>query len=260
MEENKNLAVEEVIAENAENPAEETPIYTESQFNQKVKATVDEAIGKKIARREAKIRKEYERKYGALEDVLKAGTGKQSVEEMTDSFKSFYENKGIDIPQRPEYSPADIEILAKAEAEDIIRLGFDEAVEEADLLNQKGNAMTAKEKAVFRKLTDYIKLKEKHKELEEIGVTADVYESPEFIAFASKFNSDTPISEIYDYYNKTKPKKEIKTMGSVKNTTADDSGIKEFYTPEEARKFTQKEINDNPALLAAIERSMRKWK
>ena len=53
-------------------------------------AELDEIVGKRLARNKAKITKEFERKYGALEEVLKAGTGAGSVEEMTDTFKSFY--------------------------------------------------------------------------------------------------------------------------------------------------------------------------
>ena len=79
---NENLVTEQV-AENVEITTEETPkTYTEAEFN----AKLDEVLGKKIARREAKIRKEYERKYGELEDVLRAGTGKDNVEDMTATF------------------------------------------------------------------------------------------------------------------------------------------------------------------------------
>ena len=70
--ENENLVTE--VTENAEKTAEKTqentPVektYTESQLN--------EIVGKRLARNSAKIRKEYERKYGELENVLKAGTG-----------------------------------------------------------------------------------------------------------------------------------------------------------------------------------------
>ena len=114
MENNENLVteIEEVeVTEKMEQTTEETPkTYTEAEFN----AKLDEVLGKKIARKEAKIRKEYERKYGDLENVLKAGTGKDSVEEMTDTFTKFYESKGIKIQKPSDYSTRDIEVLAKA--------------------------------------------------------------------------------------------------------------------------------------------------
>lgn len=253
--ENKDLVTEQV-AENVEQTTEETPMYTESQFN----AKLDEVLGKKIARREAKIRKEYERKYGDLENVLKAGTGKESVEEITDTFSQFYEKKGIVMPKKPSYTDADIEVLARAEADEIIRAGFDEVVEETDRLAGIGAAnMTAREKAVFKVLAEHRNKTEQGRELSQIGVTEDVYGSAEFREFAAKFNSKTPIRDIYDIYAKTQPKKEIKTMGSMKNSTSENGTVKDFYTRDEALKFTKKDFDKNPALFKAVEASMLKW-
>ena len=254
----QEILVAEQVAENVETTTEETPkTYTEAEFN----AKLDEVLGKKIARKEAKIRKEYERKYGSLEEVLKAGTGKDSVEEMTDTFAKFYESKGIKIPQKPTYSSKDIEILARAEADEIIRSGFDEVVEEVDRLTDIGvGNMTDKEKAIFKVLAEHRQRTERGNELSKIGVTEDVYNSQEFKDFASKFNSNTPIKDVYDIYAKMQPKKEHKTMGSMKNNESGDSGVKDFYTPEEARQFTKRDFDKNPALFAAVEKSMQKWK
>lgn len=236
----------------------ETPekVYTEEEF----RAKLTEGIDKGVRRREAKIRKEYDRKYGTLESVLKTGTGKESVEEITDSFKTFYEGKGVEFPKEPEYTDKDIKVLAKAEADEIIRSGFDEAVEEADRLNELGvENMTQREKAVFVALTDYIKNTEAVRELAKIGVTEKEYGSAEFKEFASQFNSDTPITKIYEIYSKSKPKKEINPMGSVKSTAAEET-VKDYYSFEEASKFTKKDFDKNPALFKAVQNSMRKWK
>ena len=262
IEKNENLVAEEVVtepvSENVEVTTEETPkTYTEAEFN----AKLDEVLGKKIARREAKIRKEYERKYGDLEDVLRAGTGKQNVEDMTATFKEFYQKKGIQIPNKPTYSARDIEVLARAEADDIIRSGYDEVVDEVERLTQLGvENMTAREKAVFVALANHRQNAERGRELSKMGVTEDVYNSKDFSDFASKFNPDVPISEIYGYYAQKQPKKDIKPMGSMKNTASADNGVKDFYTVEEARRFTKKDYDKNPALFAAVERSMQKWK
>ena len=256
MSENEILVTEQV-AENAEMTAEETPkTYTEAEFN----AKLDEVLGKKIARKEAKIRKEYERRYGNLEEVLKAGTGKESVEEMTDTFAEFYRKKGIEIPKKPDYSAKDIEVLARAEAAEIINSGLDEVVEETDRLAAIGASnMTAREKAVFKVLAEHRQEAERGRELSKIGITEDVYNSREFKDFAGKFNPNTPIADIYDIYNKTLPKKEHKTMGSMKNNTSEDGMVKDFYTRDEALKFTKKDFDKNPALFKAVEESMRKW-
>ena len=251
--ENNEILVNQT--ENVENTTEEIPApktYTQEE--------VDAIVGKAKARTKAKIEKDYQRKYGGLEEVLKAGTGKESVEEMTDTFADFYRQKGINIPQKPSYSAKDIEVLAQAEAAEIIGAGFEEVVEETDRLAQLGAAnMTAREKAVFKALAEYRQNTERSHELSKIGVKEDVYNSKEFKDFASKFNANTPISDIYDIYHKTQPKREIKTMGSMKNTTSADSGVKDFYSRDEALKFTKKDFDKNPALFAAVQKSMLKW-
>ena len=253
MENNENFVTEEVT-ENVEVTTEQTPVKTYTQEE------VDAMMGKRLARKEAKIRKEYERKYGNLEEVLKAGTGKESVEELTDTFTDFYEKKGIQIRKEPTYSDRDTEVLARAEAADIIEAGYEEVVEEVERLTKVGLAnMTPREKAVFKVLAEHRQNAERADELGRLGVTEDVYGSKEFKAFASKFNANTSISDIYDIYTKTQPKKEYKTTGSMKNNTSSDGTVKDFYTRDEALKFSRKDLDKNPALVKAIEASMTKW-
>ena len=248
MNEIENIVAEEV-AENVEQTTEQTPV--EKTYTQ---AEVDAMMGKRAARAEAKIRKEYERKYGDLEAVLKAGTGKESVEEMTDTFKQFYAKKGIQMPQKPNYSDKDIEVLANAEADEIIRGGFEDVVEEADRLKDIGVAnMTPREKAVFLALTNHIKSTETSRELGRLGVTEDVYNSKEFKAFQSKFSPNTPIKDIYDIYQQTQPKKEHRTMGSMRQSQ--NTGVKDYYTPEEIARLTEEDLDD-PKVWEAVRRSM----
>ena len=265
MNENENLellnsenveATTEQMTDQVEQIAQPEKVYTEADFNKKL----DEVLGKKIARREAKIRKEYDRKYGELESVLKAGTGKEDVAEMTDTFKKFYESKGIQFPKEPTYSSRDIEVLAKAEANDIINSGLDDVIEEVDRLADIGlHNMTDREKVVFKELAEYRKSAEQGKELSKLGVTEDIYTSKEFKDFASKFSATTSIKEIYEIYNKMQPRKEIRTAGSMKNATQTDTGVKDFYTRDEALQFTKKDFDKNPALFKAVEQSMLKW-
>jgi hypothetical protein len=257
MEDNKNLVTE--VTENVEQTTEETQVETpvEKTYTQ---SQLDEIVGKRLARNSTKIRKEYEKKYGDLENVLRAGTGKESVEEMTDTFAKFYESKGIKLPDKPVYSDKDIEVLAKAEAADVISSGYEEVVEEVDRLSKLGlENMTARDKAVFKVLAEYRQNTERQNELSKIGVTDDVYNSKEFQDFAKMFNPTTPIADIFNIYNKQKPKKEIKPMGSMTNKTSDDGTVKDFYTRDEALRFTKEDFDKNPALFKAVQESMLKW-
>jgi hypothetical protein len=247
------------VTENVEQTTEETQVaeqpvktYTEEELN--------EIVGKRVSRREAKIRKEYDRKYGNLERTLRAGTGKENVEEMESMFREFYEGKGINIPSEPTYNDREMSILAQHEANEFINAGFDEVVEEVDRLADIGlENMNARERQVFKTLAEYRQTAEQTRELAKIGVTEDVYNSKEFKDFAQKFSNNTPISEVYDIFNRMQPKKEIRTMGSMRTNTQPDKGVKEFYTIEEARQFTKQDFDKNPELFKAVERSMLKW-
>ena len=253
MENNENFVM---MTENVEQTTEQTP--TEKTYTQ---AEVDAIVGKRNARTEAKVRKEYERKYGDLMATLEAGTGKTDVAEINDTFQKFYASKGVKIPEKPSYTAKDIEVLARAEADEYIQAGLEDVVEEVDRLAKKGiENMTDREKATFKVLAEYRHSAERGKALSDMGVSESVYSSKEFNDFANKFSTSTPIKDIYDIYKQTKPKKEIHTMGSMANTSSSDVVVKEFYTPDEARKFSNKDYDKTPGLYEAVVKSMQKWR
>lgn len=254
MDNNENFVEQ---TENVEQTTEETVVEPAKVFTQE---DMNAAVGKAKARERAKIEKQYKQKYERLEGVLMAGTGKGSIEEVTDTLEQFYSSKGVKMPQKPYYSAKDIEVLARAEADEIIRGGFEDVVEETDRLAGIGVAnMTDREKAVFKVLAEHRQNAERGRELGKLGVTEDVYSSKEFKDFAGKFNPDTPIKDIYDIYAKTQPKKEVKSMGSMKSSTTQDNGLKDYYSYEEAVKFTKKDFDNNPELYKRVQQSMQKW-
>ena len=257
--ENENLVTE--VTENVEKTTKETQVVETPPEKTYTEEEVNQIVGKKLARNSAKIRKEYDKKYGDLEAVLKVGTGKESVEEMTDTLTKFYESKGIKLPEKPIYSDKDMEVLAKADAADFINAGYEEVVEEINRLANLGiDNISPREKAYLKMLAEHQQNTERQKELSKIGVTNDEYNSKEFQDFASKFNSTTPIAEIYSIYNKNKPQKEFKTAGSMKHVATEDTGVKDYYSFEEASKFTEADFDKNPALYDAVKKSMLKWK
>lgn len=256
MEYMENLVLEEGT-ENVETTTTEETVGEVEQITPPKTYTqeeVDSIVGKRLARQEARIRKDYDRRYGQLESTLKAGTGKESVEEITETFAEFYKGKGIHIPTEPSYNARDIEVLANAEAKAVIEGGLDEVIEEVDRLCAIGlENMTDREKAVFSILAEHRKNGEAHRELSKIGVTEDVYNNPEFKEFASQFNSNTPITQIYEIYNKMQPRKEVRTAGSMKNNEV--GKVKDYYTPEEIERLTEEDLDD-PAVWEAVRRSM----
>lgn len=254
MENNENFVQEtENVVQTTEESVEQPKVFTQEEVNA--------MMGKAKARERAKIEKQYKREYGELVDVLKAGTGKEDVGEITDTFRGFYEKKGIQFAKKPEYTDDDIRVLAQAEADSIIRAGYEDVVDEVDRLTDIGvENMTAREKALFKVLADHRQGAERAKELSSIGVTEEVYNSEEFKNFSKQFNPTIPIKDVYDIYRKTQPQKEYKTMGSMKTTPESGSAVKDYYSPEEARKFTVKDFEKNPELYKKVVESSYKWK
>ena len=248
MNENENLVTEEV-AENTEQTAEQTQQEVKTYTQEEVNAIV----GKAKARAKAIAQRDAERKYGRLEGVVKAGLETEDLEQATDTLENFYASHGKKI-QKPQYSAKDIETLARAEANEIINAGFEDVVDEVDRLTEIGiERMTAREKAKFKVLAEHRQNAERKQELAKIGVSEDDLNSPEFKEFQSMFREDTPISKVWDQYQKTKPRKEFKTMGSMKQPQ--DKGAKDFYTPEEIERLTEEDLDD-PKVWEAVRRSM----
>ena len=256
--ENVEQATEELVdgamVEEVEQPTEtpEEKLYSESELNERLDKLLAEKLGKKTAIIERKLRREYDSKYGDLENVLKAGTGEEDLKAITNTFSDFYTKKGINIPQRT-YNENDLKILASAEADEIISSGFDDVVEEVDRLADKGlDKMNQREKIVFQRLATYRQEKERENELLSIGAK-DVLNNTEFNNFASQFNTNVPIKEVYNMWTKTQPKPKVEQMGSMKNVSPNK--VKEYYSEEEISKLTLDDLND-PNVWRAVRNSM----
>ncbi len=265
--ENENLVTEENVTENVEETTEETinqseeevPVIKKDTEETFTKKQVDDMVAKKLARKEAKIRKEYEKKYSGLENVLKAGTGKEDIEDITSDLTDYYRRNGIEIPEVSNYSDEDMKTLGISDADSIINDGYDEVVSEVNRLSNLGTNMSPREKATFEKLANYRQYEEARKELKSKGIGEDILDSKEYKEFTSKLNPNMSEIEKYDMYVKFQPK-EAEIIGSMSNKSATgDKGVKDFYTRDEALKFTKEDFDKNPALFKAVENSMLKW-
>lgn len=246
--ENVEQTTEEI--ETTEEIQEEAPVVEEPQEEMFTKSQLEDIVKKRLGRQESKLRKEYANKYGKLETVVNAGLGTDNMDDAVEKLTEFYTKRGINIPTEPQYSDRDLEVLANAEADDVISYGYDEIVSEVDRLANLGANMSQRDRLVFTKLANARKQMEEEKELAAMGVT-DL--DQEFKDFESKLNPNLTLKEKYDMYLAQKPKKENKIIGSMKGSP--ENKIKDYYSPEEIAKLTDEDLDD-PQVWEAVRRSM----
>lgn len=276
MEDNENVVLEdtenvgeqatEELVDGNKAATKEEKLYSQAELDKLVNEKVDELLPKKLERAKSKLEREYAEsnaKHRRLEEILKAGTGKESVDELSETFKNFYTENGVQIPEFKEYrSEKEERILADAEANDIISSGYDDIVEEVDRLSKKGvEKMTPREKLVFQRLATERQRQDSINELAKIGVKSDVLEDADYQEFSKNLNPNLSEKQKYEMYLKFKPteQKNVKPLGSQRTVTSQDDGLKEFYTPEEASRFTRKDFDNNPELFKRVCDSMTKW-
>lgn len=252
----------QTVEENVEEIKE--PVETKEEVKQFTQAELDKMFKERAERAEKRAiertKREYEEKYSELDSILSSALKTNSTEESTKKLKEFYKENGIDIPEQTKYSQRDLELIAKAEAGTIIESGYEEIVDEVDRLASKGlDNMSEREKLLFRNLATERKRQETIKDLESIGITKDKLEDREYKQFSKKLNPELSEKEKYEMYLKLKLKKEVEPIGSMKSNTANKNEVKDFYTFEEASKFTRKDFDRNPKLFAAVEKSMPLW-
>lgn len=242
-----------------EEEKEEVKTYTEEDFEKAVNDRINEILPRKIERESRKIEKKYRdemSKYKETESILNAGLGTKDISEANTRMREYYKEQGIDVPvyQAPKYSDADEKALGEMEANNIISLGYEEMQEEANRLSDIGlDNMSPREKATFTKLASELSYQKQKKELAQIGVKEDMLNNSEFKEFASQFNSNTPIKNIYEMFEKIhQPKKQVEQIGSMKGN---NKNVKDYYTPEEIDRLTDEEL-DNPAIWEKVRKSM----
>lgn len=253
------------VEEEKESVKEKT--YTEEEM----KAEVEKNIKWRLARAERDNAKKFQ-EYEDIVNTLRAGMGKKdgNVQDLNKDLRKFYKEQGIEIPETVSrgLSEREEKILAKAEAEEIINGGEDYINQIAnEIYNIPVEMRTVRQKAIFEQLGKHVVQEKAKSQLKEKGVDTSILEDNSFKQFASKFTAQTSIADIYDMYQKVNAKEVVETpkrerpasTGSTKTVTKTNT-VKEYYTEEEASKFTQKELMANPELLRAVENSMAQWK
>jgi hypothetical protein len=267
--ETSNEEVLDEVVVNASQDETNQETNTEDDINERIEARANELMEEKIKDRIARDRASQERKfnkelakYKQLENVINAGLGVDNLDDAISKTSSYYREQGIEIPEyRDTYNDRQQERLAKLDAQDIIELGKEEMEAEANkIASIPLDKRTPYEKSMFDELCKKLMSLKDVDDLKAKGYKTDILETKEFIDFRNQFNVNTPIYQIYEMYNKINGQvvKQPASPGSAK-TNATNNEIKEYYTPEEVRKFTEEDFDNNPKLYEAVEKSMLQW-
>ena len=236
--------------------------YTEADIEKLVNDRVNELLPRKLERAKSKMEREAAEKmskYEQMESILKAGLQTNDTDETISKIADFYSKQGVEIPTRkPGYSERDIKHLAEIDAREIIGAGYDELVSEVDRLAQiPVDKMSIREKLTFQKLAEERKRQDGMRELRQEGISETILDNQDYIDFTKKLNPSLSEKEKYQMYLSVQPKKPVETIGSMKGTTKVDK-YKDYYTPDEARKLTEKDLDD-PRIMKALEYSVQEW-
>lgn len=226
---------------------------------------IDNLVMKKVNRRMAKLEAQKEKElsvYKDTENVLKSALGANNIDEANKKLREYYTAEGVKLPDvyKPGLTSREVEVLAKADAQDFIDDGYESMLNEANRLAAKEyKNLNERERIVFNTLAEKLTQEDNKRNLLKLGATEDILNDKDFIDFKNQFNSKTPIGDIYNLYlkirdSKTKPV----AMGSMKDTVAQKE-TKDFYSPTDVKNLSDDDWN-KPGVWERALASMKKWK
>lgn len=230
---------------------EEVKTYTQEEM--------EDIIQRRLARQKDKLERDYTKelaRYKRTEEILNAGLGTNNIEDANAKMVDYYEKEGIKIPdhKEPGLTQKQIEILGKAEADEIIAVG-DEKEELNRLLKINVNDMSPMEKVIYKRLYEKVSDDDRKQELVKQGIDLSILNDQKFQEFEKQFNKETNLGNVVDLYKKLNPEEKPQKIGSM---VSNDMGkIKEYYTPEEISKLTEEDL-ENPAIWEAVRKSQTK--
>lgn len=255
--ENVQGATEEVTQPNTEE--------IERQIEERANKIAEEKIEARLIRDRVKRERDEattKAKYQELETIMRSVLGADSIDDVITKSKEFYKEQGMQIPEiiKSSLNERDEMVLAKADASDIIKLGKTEMEAEANrIASIPEKERSLRDKTIFNDVCrELIKMKDVDN-LKAKGYDTKILEDKDFSSFRNQFNLNTEVSKIYEMYKKVNGSKptQPKSPGSAKTTNSSNE-IKDYYTPEEVRNFTEEDL-ENPKLMAVVEKSMQLW-
>ena len=226
---------------------------------------IDNLVMKKVNRRMAKLEAQKEKElsvYKDTENVLKSALGANNIDEANKKLREYYTAEGVKLPDvyKPGLTSREVEVLAKADAQDFIDDGYESMLNEANRLAAKEyKNLNERERIVFNTLAERLTQEDNKRNLLKLGATEDILNDKGFIDFKNQFNSKTPIGDIYNLYLKTQDSKtKPVAMGSMKDTVAQKE-TKDFYSPTDVKNLSDDDWN-KPGVWEKALASMKKWK
>ena len=226
---------------------------------------IDNLVMKKVNRRMAKLEAQKEKElsvYKDTENVLKSALGANNIDEANKKLREYYIAEGVKLPDvyKPGLTSREVEVLAKADAQDFIDDGYESMLNEANRLAAKEyKNLNERERIVFNTLAEKLTQEDNKRNLLKLGATEDILDDKDFIDFKNQFNSKTPIGDIYNLYLKTQDSKtKPVAMGSMKDTVAQKE-TKDFYSPTDVKNLSDDDWN-KPGVWEKALASMKKWK
>lgn len=256
--------VEEVL--NTTDEVETNAEDIEKQIEERANKIAEQKIEARLIRDRRKREREeasQRAKYEELENIMKTALDAENLDDVITKSKNFYKEQGIDIPEtvsRLSLNERDEKVLAEADAREIISLGKAEMEEEANrIASIPESQRSIREQTIFNEVCRELVNLNDIESLKEKGYDTEILNDKDFSSFREQFNLNTPVSKIYEMYQSIKGTKPVqpKSPGSAKTNNSNNE-IKDYYTPEEVRKFTEEDL-DNPKLMEAIDRSMLLW-
>lgn len=252
----ENTQEEEVeLTENEEveeQPQENGRFYTDEEFNRRV----NEAADRRVARKMRKVNQEMD-SYKDTINVLKSQIGGESVEEVNSNLRKLYTDNGNELPAKYVSEDKDyIQYQAQRDSEDIIAEGFNYIQEETDKLYKKGyENLTEKEKIIFTNLVEALNKESDIKALKGLNVDTSILEDKDFMEFREQFNTNVPITKIYEMFSGKKENK-INTPGNLENNSKAE---RDYFTDEEIENLSDEDF-DNPEIWEKVRRSQTRNK
>lgn len=234
---NVNEPEKEEVRKTLKELLKENPDYQEELEN--------EILKPRISRMERNHQKELS-KYKDTDNVLRTTLNLKDGDDTNAKLREYYEAEGIKLPEviKPGLSDREIELLANADADEIIADGHEATFNEAERLAKIGyKNLNQRDRIIFNKLAETLNNEKDKTELLKLGAKEQLLSDKSFIDFRKKFNSNVPIKDIYELYVQRQPKQVVDNPGSMRNDKVKQP--KTIFTDEDIAKMTDEELEAN---------------